>query len=94
MLPDLRDWLANRAESDPAIALVSAGTVEENRAMGIDAPILLDEDFATGRDFGARGTPAAVRIAADGMLASRVAADAPAIMGMLGASEREQVITA
>jgi peroxiredoxin len=94
MLPELRAWLESRTNDDPHVVLVSSGSVEENRSMGIDAPILLDQGFATGRAFGARGTPAAILVAADGTVASKLAAGAPAIFDLLGASPLETGIPA
>lgn len=84
MLPELRAWLNHRAEDDPAVVLVSSESVEANRAMEIDVPILLDDRFATGQAFGARGTPSVVLIASDGTIASEVTVGSPAIMGFLG----------
>lgn len=86
MLPDLRTWLERRSGADPDVVLISSESVEANRAMGLDVPILLDEEFATGRAFGARGTPSAVLIAADGTVQSPVTVGAPAIMQLLGSA--------
>jgi hypothetical protein len=40
----------------------------------------LDQQFATGRAFGASGTPSTVLIDAEGKVASEVAVGAPAVM--------------
>lgn len=88
MAPDLRAWLSRRTQDDPTVILISSESVEANRAMGLDAPILLDEGFSTGRTSGARGSPSAVRIAADGTIASDVIVGAPAIMDLLASETR------
>ena len=69
MLPDLKEWEANPPEGAPKLLLVSAGTQEANEAMGLNSPVLLDQDFAVGRLFGAAGTPSAVLVDEEGKVA-------------------------
>ena len=59
MLPDLRAWEADRLENTPRLLIIAAGSAEENRAMGLTSPTLMDGGFAAGRAFGATGTPQA-----------------------------------
>src|SRR5829696_7138910 len=80
MLPDLKQWESEAPESAPRIVVVSAGSEEANREMGLTSPILLDQNFATGRAFGASGTPSAVLVDTEGKVASEVAVGAPAVM--------------
>jgi peroxiredoxin len=80
MLPELKDWISSRQPGAPELLVVSRGQEAENRAQGIEAPILLDQGFSTGRSYGATGTPTAVLIGAGGMVASPVVAGAPAVM--------------
>lgn len=84
MSDDLRDWIGKKPKGSPEIVLVSTGTVEANTAMNIPARILLDEGFATGRKFGAGGTPSAVLVDGKGRIASEVAVGAPAVMTLAG----------
>ena len=84
MADELRDWIGQKPKGSPEIVLVSTGTVEANAAMNIPARILLDEGFATGRKFGAGGTPSAVLIDGKGNIASEVAVGAPAVMTLAG----------
>ena len=65
--------------------MVSAGSEEANREMGLASPVLLDQNFATGRAFGASGTPSAVLVDAEGKVASEVAVGAPAVWELAGA---------
>ena len=44
------------------------GTAEDNRALRLRAPIVLDERFVAGQQFGARGTPMAVLIDVEGVI--------------------------
>ena len=52
----------------PQLLLISTGTPEQNRALGLTAPIVLDPGFAEGRAFGAGGTPSAVLVNSEGRI--------------------------
>ena len=84
MLPYLKEWEANRPKGAPRLLAVSAGTEEANRAMGLASTVVLDQQFAVGRAFGASGTPAAVLVDAEGKVASEVAVGAPAVLELAG----------
>jgi peroxiredoxin len=86
MLPDLREWEQNPPEDAPKLLVVSAGTQEDNREQGLNSTVVLDQNFATGRAFGASGTPSAVLVDAQGKVASDIAVGAPAVLQMAGAS--------
>ena len=66
--------------------MVSASTEEANKEMGLASPVLLDQNFAVGRAFGASGTPSAVLVDAEGKVASDIAVGAPAVLDLAGAS--------
>src|SRR5215213_6884274 len=66
MLPDLKQWESEAPEDAPKLLVVSAGSEEANREMGLASPVLLDQQFAVGRAFGASGTPSAVLVDAEG----------------------------
>ena len=83
MLPDLKAWEEARGADDPRLLVVSTGDAETNRAQGIASPVLLDAGFSTGRAFGASGTPSAVRIDAEGNVASAIGVGAPSVLGLL-----------
>jgi thiol-disulfide isomerase/thioredoxin/uncharacterized membrane protein YphA (DoxX/SURF4 family) len=89
MLPEIKQWEENRPEGAPNLLFVSAGTEEANRDMKLSSPVLLDQNFATGRAFGASGTPSAVLVDAEGRIASEVAVGAPAVLDLAGASRAE-----
>ncbi|MGI8475072.1 MAG: redoxin domain-containing protein [Thermomicrobiales bacterium] len=82
MVDDLKAWEAKPLKNAPRLVLVSTGTVESNREMGLQATILLDEGFATGRSFGASGTPSAVLLDAAGKIASDVAVGSPGVLAL------------
>src|SRR5215213_4879252 len=57
MLPEIKQWEENRPEGAPKLLFVSAGTEEANRDMKLSSKVVLDQQFAAGRAFGASGTP-------------------------------------
>jgi peroxiredoxin/uncharacterized membrane protein YphA (DoxX/SURF4 family) len=87
MLPDLKEWEAGATEDAPNLVVVSAGTEEANREQGLSSTVVLDQNFATGRAFGASGTPSAVLVDPGGKVASEVAVGAPAVMELAGANK-------
>jgi peroxiredoxin len=90
MLPDLKEWEATSPEDAPKLLLVSAGSEEANREMGLTSPVLLDQQFAVGRAFGASGTPSAMLVDAEGKVASEVAVGAPGVLELAGAEQTKK----
>ena len=90
MLPDLKQWEEASPEGAPSLLVVSVGAVEANKEMGLHSPVLLDQQFATGRAFGVSGTPSAVLVDEEGKIASEVAVGAPAVLGLAGASPTKE----
>jgi len=85
MLPDLKELEENPPEGTPNLLVVSAGTAEANRQMGFASRVVLDQQFAVGRAFGASGTPSAVLVDAEGKVASEVVVGAQAVLELAGA---------
>ncbi len=85
MLPDLKRWEEDLPAGAPQLLVVSSGTVEANRAMGLRAPVVLDQGFTSGMAFHAGGTPAAVLVNSEGKIASRVASGALAVFALANA---------
>lgn len=85
MLADLRRFAEAPPAGAPSVVVVSTGDPEQNRAMGLSAPVLLDGSFATGQAFGATGTPSAVLVDEEGQVASGIAVGAPAVLELVGA---------
>jgi thiol-disulfide isomerase/thioredoxin len=90
MLSDLREWEDNPPEEAPNLLVVSAGTEEANREQGLSSTVVLDQDFAVGRAFGASGTPCAVLVDAQGKVGSDIALGAPADLELAGKAGRRQ----
>lgn len=83
MLADLKSWESASSADALQLVIVSEG-VAVNAALGLRSPIVLDEGATTGQAFGAHGTPAAIKIDADGKVASHVAVGALAIWSLAG----------
>jgi len=83
MLPELKNWESSKPEEAPRLLVVSTGAVDANRAMGLQATVVLDQASEIGARFGARGTPMAVLIDEAGNVASSVAAGAPQVFALL-----------
>ena len=87
MLSDLKTWELNRPTNAPQLLVISTGTVESNRAMQLQARVVLDPTFSVGRLYGVSGTPSAVLVNAQGMVASSVAVGAPGILTLMSAAQ-------
>jgi peroxiredoxin len=85
MLADLKAWDAAPPANAPALLVVSDGTPEQNRALGLRSRVVIDEAFAAGKAFGANGTPTAVLLDADGKVASDLAVGADAVLALASA---------
>jgi peroxiredoxin/uncharacterized membrane protein YphA (DoxX/SURF4 family) len=83
MVNDIKAWEENPPADAPKLLVVSTGDAESNRAHGFKSSVVLDQGFATGRSFGASGTPSALMIDANGQIASEVGVGAPAVLGLL-----------
>jgi peroxiredoxin len=70
-LEDLRRW--ETSLTGVRLVVVSRGDARRNRALGLSAPVIVDDGDALTRAFGVRGTPSAVVIDASGVIAAPVA---------------------
>lgn len=89
MVDDLKAWEAAQRPDAPRLRVISIGSVEANRKMGLRSTILLDQGFSAGRSFGVSGTPSAVLVDENGKIASDVAIGASAILALAGTPQKE-----
>jgi len=85
LLPEVGRWQQERA-GDLVVALVSSGSLEDNRARASEHDLTLvlrQEEHQLALAYGAFGTPMAVLIDADGSVASEVAAGADAVAALV-----------
>jgi peroxiredoxin len=87
-LEELKAWETAPPYGAPKLLVVSTGTLEDNRVMGLRSPVVLDQNFNAGRAFGANGTPMAILIDAKGNIASEVAAGAPTVLALAAGKEQ------
>ena len=78
MEPALRAWAADPPAGAARLVLVSSGAASE----GLESLTVLDPQFAAGRYFGATGTPMAVRVDAEGRVASGLATGGDAALAL------------
>jgi peroxiredoxin len=93
MLDDLKAWEARPPAGAPRLVLISTGAPETNRAMGLRAPVLLDDSFAAASAFGASGTPSGILLNARGHIASELVVGAQALLQLATRHSRTAVPT-
>jgi peroxiredoxin len=88
MLNMLKQWETDLVPDAPTPLLISTGTADENRAMGLRSLVVLDPGFQAGAAFGAGGTPMGILIDTTGRIASNLAAGAQAVLALANAPAR------
>jgi len=92
MLPQLKEWEVRQPPHAPRLVLISGGTVDSNRAMGLESSVLIDGNFAIGGSFGSRGTPSAVLVDGNGKIGSTLVVGAPGVMELLSGIKAEAAV--
>lgn len=85
LLPEIGLWQREHA-AELTLVLISRENAEANRPKIVEhgiTGVLLQDDWEVGESYDTRGTPSAVIVAADGTVASPVAAGAEAIRSLL-----------
>jgi peroxiredoxin len=90
MLDDLKAWERNLPDEAPRLLVVSSGSVEANKAMGLRSPVVLDQDFSVAGAFGATGTPNAVLVDVHGKIGSHMAVGAAEVLELAGTATARQ----
>jgi thiol-disulfide isomerase/thioredoxin len=88
MLPELLRWEESAPKGSPALLVVSNGSPESNRALGIRSPLVLDHNGDVKRQFRAAGTPNAVLIDRNGSIASPVVRGAAPFWDLVGGAPK------
>lgn len=83
MLPDLTAWERRQRSGATRLVVISKGTPEVNRSLGLRSPVLIDDAFTVAERFGVSGTPMALRIGPGGTVASPIAIGADAVLRLL-----------
>ena len=85
MLADIKEWEQKRPRNAPEMLVISSGPADKNREQGFRSRVLLDSIWGAGNVLGANGTPSAVLIDEEGVVASDVAVGKPAVLSLAGA---------
>jgi peroxiredoxin/uncharacterized membrane protein YphA (DoxX/SURF4 family) len=83
MADDIRAWEQAPVANAPHAIIVTSGDIQANRAFGFTSTVLLDEQVATMRQYGASGTPSAILVDASGNIASQLRVGQPGVMSLL-----------
>ncbi|HEY9231899.1 MAG TPA: TlpA disulfide reductase family protein, partial [Blastocatellia bacterium] len=84
MIGELKRIEADPPLHAPRLLVISKGSIEANRAAGLQSPVVLDSDFTTGKQFGASSTPSAVLIDERGHIASEVVSGESSVLALAG----------
>jgi peroxiredoxin len=87
MLSDLKAWESQVNGFSPKLVVVSTGTVEVNKQLGLRSTVVLEQKFRTGHAFGVGGTPSAVLIGPSGKIETQIIAGAAGILELLRSHE-------
>lgn len=88
MLADLKAWEADLSPDEARLLVISSGSIEANRALGLCSPILLSEEGHVSKRFGATGTPMAILVDARGKIASALAEGSSEVLELANAVKR------
>jgi peroxiredoxin/uncharacterized membrane protein YphA (DoxX/SURF4 family) len=80
----LKEWEENPPADEPRLVVVSLGSIEANREFGFRSRVLLDEEYDTRRAYGAAGTPSAVLIDSQRVIASDLVVGGNAVLDLIG----------
>ncbi len=84
LMAQIRDWESRRTGNDPAMIVFSDGGEKEEKALGLDTPIIIDKDYVTASGFGMRGVPSAVLVNEKGIIVTEAAIGPPNIWSLIG----------
>jgi peroxiredoxin/uncharacterized membrane protein YphA (DoxX/SURF4 family) len=85
----LKVWEMRQGEDGARLLVVSTGSVEANEAQGFRSTVVLGEEFAVGHLYGASGTPSAVLVSEDGLIASELAEGVDGVLRLVGFKKPE-----
>jgi peroxiredoxin/uncharacterized membrane protein YphA (DoxX/SURF4 family) len=83
-LDEFKTWEQGRKNGEPNVILVSDGEIEEHKALQLGSPVVLDKGYKTAAKLGMFGTPSAVLVDENGIIATETAVGASNIWALLG----------
>jgi peroxiredoxin/uncharacterized membrane protein YphA (DoxX/SURF4 family) len=80
----LAKWDGVRGVDDPELIVFSDGDIDPEKELGLRAPVVVDEGFEVAKTIGMFGTPSAVVINENGVVATSTATGAAKIWALIG----------
>jgi thiol-disulfide isomerase/thioredoxin len=84
MLDDVKAWERRQPPDAPELLVISSGELKANQDQGFRARVLLDPYSAASQVFRSSGTPSAVMLNDEGIVASEVAVGASGVFELAG----------
>ena len=88
LMAEIRDWESRRTENGPTMVVFSDGAEKEEKALGLETPIIIDKDYRTASGFGMRGVPSAVLVNEKGIIVTEAAIGPPNIWTLIGKQKK------
>lgn len=83
MMSDLKDWDLKKGANEPNLVVFSEGDEAAHTEVGLASPIVLESGYKTAIGLGMLGTPSAILIDENGMIASETAIGARNIWSLV-----------
>jgi thiol-disulfide isomerase/thioredoxin/uncharacterized membrane protein YphA (DoxX/SURF4 family) len=84
LMEEIRDWEPSRRPDGPQIVVFTDGDEDEERKLGLKAPIIIDKGYSTAAKFGMRGVPSAVLVDETGTIVTEAAIGSKNIWSLIG----------
>lgn len=84
--PRLLEWEHQEGDSNQRTIVISSGPTDQINGLNFKSTVLLDQAQRVGFQFGANGTPMAIRVDAQGRIASELAVGGPAVLDLLSSA--------
>lgn len=84
MIDAVSEWEKTKTANDPNLIIFSDGDPEANRNLGFKSHVVLDKGYEISKQIGMAGTPSAVVIDEDGVIATGTATGAEKIWALVG----------
>ena len=84
MIEELREWDANRTDSEPNLVVISDGDPEAHKELNLKSPVVLDEGYKFAMGLGMFGTPSAVLVNNKREIITETGVGAPNVWALIG----------
>jgi peroxiredoxin/uncharacterized membrane protein YphA (DoxX/SURF4 family) len=84
MMDELKNWEKTKDAGEPNLIVFSDGDAQTHKDLNLNAPILLDKNYATAEKLGMVGTPSAVLVDENCVIVSETAVGAGNIWALIG----------